>query len=245
MKKELTCEICHQIYTNPITLYCCGKNICMKHLEKIISGNSAKKFTCLLCNEENYHQKFTVNKFMEKLIAQDLHKYKIDSKYEETFNNLEKEIETIGQILKDPEHAIDEEINKLMGQVELERESLKSRIDERANDLIQQLESISNRLKTEYKTNVDLKHYNSLVESSRKHLEEYETCLNLFSAKHQEREEKNIESEVIIKKLQSETTKLKDSIFSNSTMSYTPFKGSIENLYGQIITLVSRKIVKS
>ena len=241
MKKELTCEICHQIYTNPITLYCCGKNICMKHLEKIISGNSAKKFTCLLCNEENYHQKFTVNKFMEKLIAQDLHKYKIDSKYQETFDNLEKEIETIEQILKDPEPAIDKEINELKKQVDLEREALKSKIDERANDLIQQLESISNRIKTEYKTDFDLNHYNSLVESSRQQLEEYEHYLNMFSASHQEREEKSMISEKIRQNLRLEITFLKKRLVSNLSITYKPFKGNIEDLYGQIITKVSKK----
>ena len=237
IKEEFTCQICKQIFTDPITLNCCGENICKKHIEKIMSRD---KFTCLLCQEENYHQKLNVNKFMEKLIAKDLHKYKIDSKYQERLNNLEKEVEKLEEILKDPEQIIHEEISGLKRQVDLEREKLKSQIDERANDLIRQLESYEAKFKTEYKTNVDLDHYNSLVESSRKQLEEYENCLNLFSTSHQERKEKCMQSEILIKKLQSEITKLKNGFFSNSSISYTPFKGSIENLYGQIITKVNK-----
>ena len=238
MKEKFTCKICKEIYTNPITLNCCGENICKKHIEKIMSSN---KFTCLLCKEENYHQKLIVNEFMENLIAHDLHKYEIDPKYQETFNNLEKEVQTLEAILKNPEHAIDEEIKKLKRQVDLERVKLKSQIDERANDLIQQLESFSNRLKEEYKTNVDLEHYNSLVESSRKQLEDYEHFLKLFSSKNQEREEKRMQNEKKLKNLKSKIRKLKDLLFSNFSISYKPFKGNIEDLYGKIIAEVSKR----
>jgi hypothetical protein len=242
MKEEYTCKICEQIFTNPITLYCCGENICMKHIEKIMARNSSNQFTCLLCKEENYHQKLNVNKFMEKLIAKGLHKYEIDSKYHETLNNLEKEVEKIEQILMDPELVIIEEISELKRQVEWERVKLKSQIDERANDLIQQLESYEAKFKTEYKTNVDFEHYYSLVEPSRNLLKEYENCLNLFSTKHQEREENNMQSEKIIKYLQIANKQLRNRLFSNFSISYKPFKENILDLYGDIICKVSKKI---
>jgi hypothetical protein len=242
MKKEYTCKICEQIFTNPITLYCCGENICMKHIEKIMPRDSSNKFTCLLCKEENYHQKLNINKFIEKQIAKDLHKYEIDSKYQETFNNLEKELETIEHILIDPEQVIHEEINELKRQVDFEREKLKSRIDEHANDLIKQLESYEAKFKTEYKTNVDFEHYYSLVEPSRNLLKEYENCLNLFSTKHQEREENNMQSEKIIKYLQIANKQLRTGLFSNFSISYKPFKENILDLYGDIICKVSKKI---
>jgi chromosome segregation ATPase len=200
-------------------------------------------FTCLLCKEENYNQNLKVNKFVEKLIAQDLHKYEIESKYQETLNNLEKEVEKIEAILNNHDKVIHEEINELKRQVDLEREILKSQIDERADDLIQQLESYEAKFKTEYKTIVDFEHYNSLVESSRKKLEEYESCLNLFSAKHQEREEKYIESENMIKNLQAEIVELNNRLVSNLSITYKPFRGNMEDLYGQIITKVSESII--
>ena len=240
MNREFTCKICDEIYTNPITLNCCAENICKKHVEQIMSRGT---FTCLLCKEENYNQNLKVNKFVEKLIAQDLHKYEIESKYQETLNNLEKEVEKIEAILNNHDKVIHEEINELKRQVDLEREILKSQIDERADDLIQQLESYEAKFKTEYKTIVDFEHYNSLVESSRKKLEEYESCLNLFSAKHQEREEKYIESENMIKNLQAEIVELNNRLVSNLSITYKPFRGNMEDLYGQIITKVSESII--
>ena len=239
MKEEYTCKICKQIYNDPITLYCCGENICMKHIEKIMSSN---KFTCLLCKEENYHQKLIVNKFMQKLIAKGLHQYEIDSKYQETLNKLEKEVEKIEAILMDPELFIFEEISGLKRQVELERVKLKSQIDERANYFIQQLESYEAKFKTEYKANVDFEHYYSLVKPSRNLLKEYENCLNLFSTKHQEREENNIQSEKIIKYLQLANKQLRNGLCSNFSISYRPFKENILDLYGLIICKVSKKI---
>jgi hypothetical protein len=240
MIKEFTCQICHQIYSNPITLNCCGENVCKKHVEKIISSN---QFTCLLCHEENYNQNLKVNKFIEKLIAKDLHKYEIDLKYQEKLINLENETLKIVAILNNHDKVIHEEISELKRQVDLEREILKSQIDERADDLIQQLESYEAKFKTEYKTIVDFEHYISLVESSRKKLEEYESCLNLFSAKHQEREEKYIENENMIKNLQAEIVELNNRLVSNLSITYKPFKGNMKDLYGQIITKVSKSII--
>ena len=105
IKEEFTCKICKQIYTDPITLNCCGENICKKHIEKIMSRD---KFTCLLCQEENFNQKLNVNKFVEKLISKGLHKYEIDSKYQETLNKLEKEVDKIEAILNNHEEIIHE-----------------------------------------------------------------------------------------------------------------------------------------
>ena len=176
------------------------------------------------------------------MIDHDLHKYEIDPKYQETFNNLEKEVQTLEAILKNPEHAIDEEIKKLKRQVDLERVKLKSQIDEKANDLIQKLESFGKRFKENLgRTNLDFELYNSLAESSRKQLEDYEHFLKLFSSKNQEREEKRMQNEKKLKNLKSKIRKLKDLLFSNFSISYKPFKGNIEDLYGKIIAEVSKR----
>ncbi len=98
-------------------------------------------------------------------------------------------------LLKDPENYIYEGIGELKRQVDLDREKLKKEIDELANDLIQQLESYETTFKKKYKSNIDLEHYYGLIESSRKQLDEYEKCLNLFSVENDQREQKCIESE--------------------------------------------------
>ena len=112
-----------------------------------------------------------------------------------------------------------------------------------ANGLIQQLESFVNRFKTEYKKNVDFEHYNALVKSSKKQLEEFENCLNLFSSTNKEKKKKSKQSEEIINILQPKIAELKNQLFSNLSLNYEPFKEKIEDLYGKIIIKVS-KIIK-
>ena len=190
IKEELTCKYCNEIYNNPITLTC-GDSVCMHHLKELASASSPK-FLCPLCSQENLTQNFNVNKLVTKLLEIELHKFKLEPKYELAFKNFKAEITNLERILKDPENYIYEEIAELKRQVDLDRERLKSQIDELANDLIQQLEAYEASFRAEYKSNVDLKHYNDLVESSRKQLDEYERCLCCFSTDIAEREERFI-----------------------------------------------------
>ena len=236
-KEKLTCKFCNDIYKNPIAL-ACGDSICKHHIDQLVSSKS-NKFTCPLCNEENVKQNFKVNKLIQDLLESNLHKFDVDSKFKIIFDSLKTEIHNLEAVLKDPENIIYEEINELKRQVDLDRENLKSQIDKRTNDLIQQLESYETRFKTEFKTNVDLKHYNSLVESSKKQLAQYEKCLNLFSSTYKEKKETGLQSEKIIKVLQPEIAELKNKLFSNLSLAYKPFKENMEYLYGQIIIKVS------
>ena len=62
--EELTCKLCHEIYDEPVTLNCCGENVCKKHIEQILSNKSSseKGFSCSLCNADNRNQSTTTNK---------------------------------------------------------------------------------------------------------------------------------------------------------------------------------------
>ena len=71
---------------------------------------------------------------------------------------------------------------------------MKSEIDKLAENFIKQLESYAKKFKAEQKKNVNLEHYNALVESSRKQLIEYKKCFSLFSV---ENENKNISHHMI------------------------------------------------
>jgi hypothetical protein len=123
---------------------------------------------CPLCNKENINQLFHISNLIQSLLEIEFHKFKINPIYETVLNNLKKEIGNLVSILKDPENYIYEEISELKRQVDLDRENLKSEIDELANDLIKQLESYERKFKSEYKAKVDLEHYDGLVESSKK-----------------------------------------------------------------------------
>ena len=231
---ELTCKYCNQVFKEPITL-ACGDNICKHHLEELISNKSSKTFTCPLCNEENAtNQQFKVNKLIQTLVKRELHAFELDPKYETVLSSLRIEIEKLAAILKDPENYLYEEISELKRQVDLDRENFKSQIDELADDLIQQLESYEKRFKAEYRANVDLEHYNGLVESARNHLVEFENFFNLFSTKNQEKEEKYNDCESLVKVLQPNLVEIQNKLFSNMSIKYQTLEKRMEDLFGKL-----------
>ena len=238
IKEKLTCNYCNEIYKQPVTL-ACGDTICIEHIDKIISSDSGKRLICPICNQEHVNQNHSVNKLVEALLQIEIHKFELDPKYELIFNNMKREIQNLEKVLKDPENFIYEEINELKRQVDLDRENLKSEIDELADDLIQQLESHEKQFKADYKTNVDLEYFNVLVESCRKQLNENERCLILFSSKNEERKEKCIQSEVTINKLQPKIKELKDKLLADLKITYHQAEIKKQNLFGKLIIRVS------
>ena len=234
IKEELTCNYCNEVYTNPLTLNCCGENICKQHVEELTLNNTSKTFTCPLCNEENENQKLNVNKCIQKMLENQLHNFQVDSKYKETLANLRIQVKKLEAVLNEPEYYIFNEINELKRQIDLDRDKLKIKIDELADGLIQQLESYEARFKTEYKENVNLEHYYALVEASKKLLAEHEKCLSSFSAKAQDREKQYVESEYVINNLQSKIKELKSSLFSDLSIAYDPVEINKIDLFGNI-----------
>ncbi len=238
IKEELTCKLCNAIYQNPITLTCCGDNICKHHVEELTSNFSSSKFVCPLCEKDNFNQNLNVNKLILKMVETELHKFEIDSKYKETLTNLKMEFKNLEVILTNPDKYIYDEIDKLKKQVNSDAERSKSEIDEFKRDLIHQLESYEKKFKEEYKANIDMEHYNEFVETSRKQLNEYEKCLNMFSAKNEERDEQRKKSEEIIKFLRPKYSDLKKSLFSNLSIKYKQMENKIPSFFGKLIIKV-------
>lgn len=234
VKEILTCKYCNEVFKQPITLICCGKNICKQHIQELIKEKSSNTFSCPLCFQENTNQNFHCSELIEKLIGMEFNKFKLDPKYEAAMNNFKTDIESLESIVKDPENIIYEEIRELKRQVDLDRESLKIRIDELADDLIQQLESYEKRFKAEYKEKIDFDKYNELVESSKKHLNEYVNCLNLFSVENKKRDKKLTEIEKTMNILQPEIEEIKHGLFSNLTISYQPVVKNTDGLFGKL-----------
>ena len=239
IKKKLECQHCYQVYKDPIFLLCCGNNICKQHIEEFISKSSSNKFSCPLCNQENSNQTFKVNTLIQELIENELHEFKLNPKYEKTLKNLAVEIKNLESLLKEPQSYIYEEINELKRQVDLNREELKGEIDELADGLIKQLESFEAKFKSECKEKVDLEYYNDLVESSKKQLAEYETCLNLFSVEIEKRDEKFKASETLIDTIQPKIREIKEKIFSNVSIKYQHTEVNIESLFGKLVIQVN------
>ena len=113
VKEILACKYCNEVFKQPITLICCGKNICKQHIQELIKEKSSNTFSCPLCFQENTNQNFHCSELIEKLIGMELHKFKLDPKYEAAMNNFKTEIESLEAIIKDPENIIYGEIGEL------------------------------------------------------------------------------------------------------------------------------------
>ena len=103
------------------------------------------------------------------------------------------------------------------------------------------MESYENRFKAEYKTNINLEIFNDFVKSSRRQLNEYENCLNLFSTTCEERNKKYLQIERITADLQPKITQLKQNLFSNLSITYNPIPNHTKDLFGKLIVKVISK----
>ena len=242
VNEQLTCKYCKEIFNDPVTLTCCAENICKHHIDELLSIDESNTFLCPFCNVKNAHQNLRVNRLIQSLIENQLHKLELNSDNKLTLEWFKKEIKKLEAILKDPENIIYEEISELKRLVDLDRERTKSKIDELANDLIQKLEAYEARFKTENVSNVDLEHYNALLETSRKQMAEYEKFLNLFSTKIEERHEKSNQSEKTIRNLKYKTNELKYKFFSNLSITYKPME---PEFFGELLVKVSLDSISS
>ena len=231
IKEDLTCKYCNEIYTEPVTLNCCGDNICRRHMKILFSIGNKKRFLCPFCNEQNLNQNFRVNKTIQYLLDIEAHKFTIDPKYEQVLNNFRAVVRNLETILNEPENYIYEKINEVKRQVDLDREKAKTEIDKLADGFIQQLETHEKQFKAEYKANIDMKHLISLSEASKKQLKEYESCLNLLSNKTEQRDQQTKQSEISIKNLKSKIEQLKQQLFINMTIKYNPTQNSFNKLF--------------
>ena len=241
INEQLTCKYCKKIYNEPVTLNCCGDNICRCHIDQLLSIDESNTFLCPFCKVENANQNLCVNKLIQSLVKNKLHQLEFDSTHKHTLNRFKTEIEKLEAILKSPDNVIYEEIHELKRQVDLDREEMKLKIDTLANDLIQQLDSYEARFKAEYKKNLDSVYYNDLVESARRQLTENEEFLNLFSTKKEERDETIKKSEAMLSVLEAQVKRVKNKLFSDLQLTYKPTGGG--DLFGELIIKVKKFIL--
>ena len=238
IKEKLTCKYCNNIYKNPITLTCCGDCLCKEHINDLLSIDETNTFSCPFCDEKTTNQNFKISKIVQAMLDIEAHKFNLNPKYETIVKNFKTEVRNLEVILNEPENVIYEEINELKRQVDLDREKAKAEIDKLADDFIQQLEKYEKQFKAEYKSKVDLKHYTSLAETSKRQLAEYEKFLSLLSTNSEERDKQSKLSEITINKLKSKIVELKRSLFLNKLITYQPMEKKIQDLYGKLIIKV-------
>ena len=156
VEEDVTCTYCKNIYNDPVFLNCCGNNICKQHIDSILAKKETiEEPACPLCNTEIQNQTFHINRPLKNLIEKrELHNLKLDPKFENTLINFKDKIENMEKLEKDPDSIIYESISELKRQVDLDREQLKEKIDQQADEIIKTLESLEIEFKQESKAKV-------------------------------------------------------------------------------------------
>ena len=233
--ENLTCKHCKKIYTEPVFLSCCGKNICKADID-VISKFSTGSFSCPICNTTIQNRKFQINETLQVLIDEaELHKIKIDPEYLKTLNDFREKIATIENVHKDPFNVVYEKISELKMKVDLDREKAKAEIDKLADDMMKKLNSWETEFKAQSKSKEILSYYDNVIANMKTNLNEYEKCLKSMSFTDEERKKSKHAVSDAIKILDAETESFKNKLFKHKSLTYEPIKAEVGSLFGKLI----------
>jgi hypothetical protein len=229
----LRCKYCNEIYNDPVTLNCCGGNICQKHIDELLSQSSA----CPLCNSDIPNQNSKINKTLKDLVDEvELHKLKIDkmSAYKELLKSFEEKIESIELMNKEPDHFINNKFSELRRLVDLDREKAKTEIDTLADDMINELDSCEKELKSDCKSNPNAEYYTSLIKDMRSRSDDYEKFLKSLRHSIKDREKKSADVKQLVLNLDLEIEEFGNKLLKNKVIRYEPMRDEINNIFGQL-----------
>lgn len=133
-KKVITCFDCKDILQKPVLLPC-GKSVCQKHVQNDI-------YPCTSCGENHQSEYVFPNEALEMLLQANFEKLNLGAEHTEASNcciKLEELADQIESIQKDPSNYIHETISTMRTQVDIIREELKLAVDQKALQIIQDL----------------------------------------------------------------------------------------------------------
>lgn len=175
LKKLLKCSYCKYFLHNPIILLCCDGNVCHHHINEIQKSLcNSDKLICKLCNKTLDTQMFVVNEMLNKLIE----KIGFNNNPMIEIKSLTVEIPKFKHAITNAEELIHNRCNDVKSKVEFDRQQLKLRIDSLADEEIKKIESYENEMNENLKKNIDLNHYNRLLNDFEQHLAQLKSSLN-------------------------------------------------------------------
>ena len=173
VKNLFDCEQCYQLLVDPIALPC-GTSVCKTHLDELLeySPKESNTFLCKLCDDEHSVPKkgFVIHKRIQNALNIKFNTLKLNPVYEECkkeINDVKMKMQKIEALEKDPEYFIFEYFEKLKRQVDLRRETLKLKLDNCSDEIMQ---SIENTKENCIKMSKETKRLNSEIEKSKEEL---------------------------------------------------------------------------
>ena len=167
LRNFLVCkyENCNKYFQNPVMLSC-GKSICKIHIDDLLSNDNLenKNFNCKMCKGQHLVEKeaFIVNNDLIELIEEGEHLYDEQLDIQDLYNYFEQIYNNLQKIVKDPGNYLHDYISDLKHEVDLQREVLKSKIDQIALDIISKIDELNEECKSDIKENknVDISKFN-------------------------------------------------------------------------------------
>lgn len=185
IKSVITCCDCDKILEKPILLPC-GQSACLRHVEN--SPNNT--YDCVFCGHDHLIncENLVVHAGIERLIKANFDKIKFSYHYKRAYDyceKLNKTIDNLEVIKKDPANFVNETIGKLKNQTDVLREEFKLFIDNEANKIIDQLteyerECMSKTETTECKMDIE-KIENDLIKA-KQDVRDWKDILNDFDS---------------------------------------------------------------
>ena len=140
----LQCKMCNnQLKGTPIILSCCGETICQRHVDdenrERCENNNINSFTCDFCNHvhDMSNKRFVTNKMVENILRREL--TLVNVKVEQKLQSARDIANEIGDLIKDPDFFIYEEVSGLMRVIDLRREELIDEISKLSLGMIDDL----------------------------------------------------------------------------------------------------------
>lgn len=157
VKSAIKCTLCSSVLEEPVILPC-GYSVCLKHLQNLQN----ETIRCKPCNEDHRIEKSYVNvsKSLDVLIKANFENQKLSPDYYlafDQYNKLDERINDMETLRNDPSRFVKQTIDKLKNKSDLIRKDYISKIDQRADHIIEQLE----KYEKECITNLDSSHFKS------------------------------------------------------------------------------------
>lgn len=172
----IKCNICKSIFESPVILPC-NHSICKDHTE------TSEEIKCNKCgrNHKVPNHGFPENESLAEIIAAQVHKInlgKVHEKAKEDTESLYPLIKQVGDILADPSHQMNEEVDHMKNQVHLRREELKLKIDQEAEKIVNKIEEYALKFDTYLGDSKNKIISSQLVESKKSVERTLEDCRN-------------------------------------------------------------------